>query len=108
MRKPNGFLGAALAGLALFAALFSGGKAVADNLDSLFLSRLGDQTVASPGYENTEDGQRLIAAGKDVCARLRVGTPVVATDQWGDESALIRAAVSVYCPEFKASPRDFG
>ena len=108
MRETRGFLGATLAGLALFAALFGGGKAVADNLDALFLSHLGDLTVASPGYEDTADGQHLIAEGKDICARLRAGTPVVATDQWGFENNLIRAAVTVYCPEFKASPRDLG
>ncbi|MEC3954440.1 DUF732 domain-containing protein [Nocardia sp. CDC153] len=108
MRKPNGFLGATLTGLALFTAIFGGGKAVADNLDSLFLSKLGDTTVTSPGYENTEDGQHLIAEGKDVCARLHAGIPVIATDQWGYEQRLIQAAVAVYCPEFKASPRNFG
>ncbi|WP_040810969.1 DUF732 domain-containing protein [Nocardia concava] len=108
MPNPKGFLGATLTALALFTAIFGGGKAVADNLDSLFLSKLGDKTVAQPGYENTEDGQHLIAEGKDVCERLRAGTPVVATDQWGYEQRLIQAAVTVYCPEFKASPRDFG
>ncbi|MFE2996382.1 DUF732 domain-containing protein [Nocardia sp. NPDC059246] len=108
MRETRGFLSATLAGLALFAAMFGGGKAVADNLDVLFLSHLGDQTVASPGYEDTADGQRLIAEGKDICAHLRAGTPVVATDQWGFGERLARAAVAVYCPEFKASPRDFG
>ncbi|MFJ9369184.1 DUF732 domain-containing protein [Nocardia sp. NPDC101769] len=108
MRETRGFLSATLAGLALFAAMFGGGKAVADNLDALFLSDLGDQTVASPGYEDTADGQRLIAEGKDICARLRAGTPVVATDERGYAQTLIRAAVTVYCPEFKTSPRDFG
>ncbi|BAW05380.1 conserved hypothetical protein [Nocardia seriolae] len=106
--NPRGFLGATLIALALFTAVFGGGKAIADNLDSLFLSRLGDKTVSMPGYENTSDGQHLIAEGKDVCDRLRAGTPVVATDQWGYQQRLISAAVETYCPEFKASQRDFG
>ncbi|WP_405491647.1 DUF732 domain-containing protein [Nocardia sp. NBC_00511] len=108
MRRFGSFAGAVGIGLGLFAAVFGGGVALANNLDGDFLSQLGDRTVATPGYENTDDGRHLIAEGKDICARLRAGIPVVPTDQWGYQETLLRAAVEVYCPEFKASQRDFG
>lgn len=95
------------AGLAL-ATTIGAGSAMADSLDAEFLGKLGDKTVAQPSYQDTRDGQRLIREGKDICVRLRQGTPVVATDKWGYEERMIQAAVAVYCPEFAATGRDFG